>query len=1186
MHLKRLKITTLPGIEPGFEFEPDAESVNIVTGPNASGKSSLIRALAHLLQPQKGDPPALSLEAEFDSNGTRWRVHRNGGQVVWTRNGEPADRPPLPAVDQLGMYRLTMEHLLVEHDDDKSLAQKLLHQLHGNFDLDAPRILLKKLFAVTEQTALRDAQRARQEKERDYADLHQQEEKLPALEAEFNAAETAQRRCTRLQQAIDLHNAICNRRDKADALDRFPPDMHRLAGNEVTLLEKFEGDWQSQQETLQQRQRDLETHQAKLVRTGLGESRPRPEEIEANQGRLGDIKGWSVERKGVEASLAKAEAAVRDAIAQFNDHELAPSLNAESISRSEKIADSLVKAKARRHELKQQLDLAGKPPDSLEIDRCRDGAKALRQWLATAADAGDQRRARGAWRNAPSLWLIIGIAVFTGLAASLQSAWLATVGAVAAIAAALWALWDRSRTKVPSPAEEARCRFANTNLKPPSEWSHATVREHLLHIEDRLIALLLQGERAANAGKTQNQIAKEEKDIAGLDQRKKAFAREVGFDPELPVANLVRFVNLSAKWDDARRERDQHKANVEHLNQEISKAASRVGDFIVHWNGGEKTQFLSLDRGFDMDLLTGSFNELKKRAATAENAEVNVENARTVIRAVKDNVKSTEANIAELFKCAELAPEEGADLEQWQAARQTLVHRIGQLSDWLSAQKHLSTARTTEKILRQSLRDHPDLNIREEESATSKLKVERQYLAQCLRWARAGALPQLEQEHDKEASQAAEWQNLRDKRTEIRITLKNAGNDRELENALGQEMQAQATLEDKRDQAFLSEATDLLLDDVQQAFQAEHEPEVLRRARELFREATSHAFDFELNGDGAFTARDLTQNAPRTLGELSSGTRMQLLLALRLAWIQAQEQGASPLPLFLDEALTTSDEGRFKTMAESLERLSEAEGRQIFYLAARRHEPVLWRQATGNEPAVIDLAAIRFGKESTSPQDYAVAMPLPVPSPNGRTPESYAALLQVPRYSPRAAAASIHLFHLLRDDLALLHRLMDAWRIDSLGQLEALLPSSAARGALQDAEMRQRLQHRCAAARHWGELWRQGRGKPVDRSALGQSGAVSAAFIDAAADLAAELEGSGQALIDALRNGRLRRFQTNKIDSLEQWLTEENYIDHQPPLSTDERRRRVLQQATSQSAAQDINQLVDWLEAALVEQAR
>ena len=1187
MHLKRLQINALPGIEPGFEFKPDGVGVNIVTGPNASGKSSLVRALAHLLQPQKGDPPALSLEAEFESNGTSWRVRRNGAQVLWTRNGENASPPALPAGGQLGMYRLGMEHLLKAHQDDTSLANKLRAELHGGFDLQELRIDLKAQFAAIEEKALRDDGTKRQEAERDYANLHKKEEvELPDLSEQIDAAETAQRRCEWLAQSISLHEAIRNRKAKTDELKGFPPDMNRLRGNEDRQLKELETCWRELREQLQQRQGKLATHQTELERTGLQESRPDPKEIDANNARLQRIGEKSIERENAEKNLTAAKAAVRDAIAQFNDHELAPSLNAESIQRSEEIAGPLIEAKTRKRELEQQLALAGEPPDELEIRRYRQGVDALQQWLATTSDRPSQSQQKSAWRDALPLWIALGAAAFTALAAYLQNAFAALAGAVAAIAAAAWALRDRRKAKGSSPGEEARRSFTETDLEPPSEWSRATVRERLREIENSLNNLLLQQERAANAKTIQNQLQEKEQSLAELNERKKTFAQEVGFDPERPAAAFDRFVRLSVEWDQARQQSVQRKAEIERLNRAITEAAKQVGEFIVRWRGGEASEFFTPDGRVDKDALTSACNALQVCIDTANSAQGNIESAQESIDATREQIALTKENIKRLFREAGLALDdpatptnEGDGADEWAAAKQELVHRIGRREDWQSANTQLIGHRTTENNIRRSLRDHVPARAN---------TAERRYLAQCLRWVRTGAIQQLQQERQKEADQAAELENLRTRRTEIRTTLNNAGQDRALERALNQERQAQEALEDKRDHAFLSEATNLLIDNVQQAFQAEHEPEVLRRARELFREVTSHAFDFDLGDNGQFTACDLKQGAPRTLSELSSGTRMQLLLALRLAWMQTQERDASPLPLFLDEALTTSDEGRFKVMAQSLERLSKAEGRQIFYLSARRHEPALWRQATGSEPAVVDLAEIRSGPGDAVPPDYEVETAPPVPAPNGQTPEDYAVLLGVPQYAPRTPAGGVHLFHLLRDDLNLLHQLLETWRINSLGQLENLLQSSAAQSAVADASHRQRLLHRCAAARRWTDLWRQGRGKLVDRPALEQSGAVTAIFIDRAEKLASELGGDSQALIAALRNHHLSNFRQNKIDELEQWLIDQGYIDLRAPLSAADRHRLTLQQASPESAtqAQDINQLIDWLEAAIDEPAR
>ena len=85
MRLHRLSIRALPGIEPGFDFEPASDRVNIVTGPNAIGKSSLVRALEYLLADEvpRNDPPDLHLKAEFLSGDVRWTVRRTGRQIAW-----------------------------------------------------------------------------------------------------------------------------------------------------------------------------------------------------------------------------------------------------------------------------------------------------------------------------------------------------------------------------------------------------------------------------------------------------------------------------------------------------------------------------------------------------------------------------------------------------------------------------------------------------------------------------------------------------------------------------------------------------------------------------------------------------------------------------------------------------------------------------------------------------------------------------------------------------------------------------------------------------------------------------------------------------------------------------------------------------------------------------------------------
>ena len=169
----------------------------------------------------------------------------------------------------------------------------------------------------------------------------------------------------------------------------------------------------------------------------------------------------------------------------------------------------------------------------------------------------------------------------------------------------------------------------------------------------------------------------------------------------------------------------------------------------------------------------------------------------------------------------------------------------------------------------------------------------------------------------------------------------------------------------------------------------------------------------------------------------------------------------------------------------------------------------------------------------------------------------------MPPFNPHLEPGATHLFYLLRDNLDLLCQLMENWRIASLGQLEGLLNSDAVSAAIADSELQSRLRHRLKTVRAWITLWRRGRGRPVNRIALEQSGIVSETFMDRLSDLAETVNEEGKTLVEALRAGKVSRFQSSKIEELERWLAGEGYIEQEPVLSADERRRLTLQQVMS-----------------------
>ncbi len=1152
MHLVRLSIDALPGIEPGFSFDAASTGVNIVTGPNAVGKTSLVRALGYLLRgAQSDDPPALFLSAEFDSGETRLQVRRSGSQIQWMRNGEPVTPPPLPGADQIGLYRLSVESLLSGDRTDEQLAAELQRTLRGGFDLDELRTEVSPRVGRQQEKALQAARKSLADVESRYENLRRQEAELPALAAQIENAELAGKARERLQTAMQLHEAVEERKRCEGRLAEFPNILEKLTGDELRLADDLESNVATQRAELQKQQGALDSAIADRHHTGLAESCPTAEDVEVIGKRLQQLSINRSRRETARVTLEKAEAALGQAASDFNDAARIPGLDREGLRRAEEIAAPLIAARNRRRELEHRIGLCGAPPDESEIARLQQGSEALRTWLADAARSADSKAANRR-SLAVALWAALGASV---LAAGLSlwqrdfAALAAALVAASASGAAIF-LFLRRWPEVPAVGDEARRAFEETGLPPPSSWSTDAVRETLRSkIETPLSALQSQRERAAEAKGLRVQFEEAAAQANELEAKRQALAEEIGFDPALPLASLDLFLRRCLNLDEAHRRRDEQRAELELIDRDIDSDQVRIAGFLDRWRLPDAAPQAEAGASQDGDLLQASFDALKKRLETADTANERIRAAEGSMQLLQQRIDEDSNGLRRLFDRAGLQQGDRASLEML----------VARLDGWKQAGKALDQALGHENSLRAQLEEHAELIHLADRGEEAALNFR-------LQTALDGVGRHTE---------------LVENRKEIETRLDEAGKERQLEQALGALERAREGLAEKLDETLQHTATNLLLDEVEGAFQSQHEPQVLRRATSLFTAATARKFTLKLD-QGEFKAGDTQAGGLKSLRQLSSGTRMQLLLALRLAWTEAQEQGGERLPLFLDEALTTSDETRFGVLADSLDKLAAAEGRQIFYLTARRNEAALWHELTGTRPPVVDLAQLRFGKSGMEAEDYRVELPQAMPAPEGMSAEDYAALLGVPPLQPRLPAGTIHLFHLLRDDLDLLHRLMDRWHLSTVGQLENLLHSSAAPGAVADATIRSRLERRCRALRVWLGLWRQGRGQTVDRGVLEQSGAVSARFIDAASELTLECAGNGRALIEALRNGKLRGFRNNKTDELEAWLSAAGFTDERPTLTTEDRRRLTLQSMApeSEATAKDIAAVVNWLEAA------
>ena len=331
---------------------------------------------------------------------------------------------------------------------------------------------------------------------------------------------------------------------------------------------------------------------------------------------------------------------------------------------------------------------------------------------------------------------------------------------------------------------------------------------------------------------------------------------------------------------------------------------------------------------------------------------------------------------------------------------------------------------------------------------------------------------------------------------------------------------------------------------------ASRSPRVLARAREYVARFTAGRLQFSVedgsDGEPALIARS-GSDSWRSVDQLSSGERVQLLLAIRLAFLDESE--SVRLPLVLDEVLATADDLRSASVMDAVIEIVR-EGRQVIYMTSQRDEVERWRSraALGLVPLKeFDLESIRDSSTAGSvPLRRPRVGPPELPPPRGLSREEYATRISVTAINWRDdGLASLHLWYVL-EDMDLLHRLLSGG-VCSVGQLESLGESTRNQDVLRALEASQiRIRGFQQAALSWGV----GLGAPVPSRVLTECDAISEKFRDDARSCLEKHRDNAREFLKAVED--IPRFRGANVQKLEDWLRSEGCIDERVPLSMNE----------------------------------
>ena len=1125
MILKRLRIDRLPGIADGFELTDLAAGLNIVLGPNASGKSSLCRAVRGLLYCEPLDG-SVSLEAEFEDLEGPLRVVRQGRDVHWERQGRKIDPPPLPDERMKGCFTIHLEDLLSDGDTEQAIGERIGKILAGGYDLDAvresERFRSRQRHGRKESAELRTAEAHAEAARRRQLDLRDEEQQLDELRTRKEEAVHATSRIEPLKTAREL---LRHRRELGTVeieLSEFPAAMDKLVGDERDRLGTLRPRLERQNETLGNLREKSSDARRQLELAGLDGDEPTEAALAERRSLLNDLRLIEQQRDTLDGRLTHARSRRADALNELGGKLPAPEtrIGPEAVSRAEDGLASKRTFDAQIGAIEEQLALLGADEtDDATFERIRRARTALSDWLASPDWTAVQRRVLWPW---VVLILLISLGVI-GVAAWFMH-WTIALAALPVLAAGSYLLLP-----APPPTDrrgDARSAYTGTGLDEPDGWEEEAVRRRLASLEAEIAA----GERsrveAEQRKGLERQLDRKRDEANEITDDLRSLADEVGFAPEKLDGSFDRWLRLTKKYDDAGRDVVQLEADRKGLTVQEGQIRADLTDFLASFDEAPD------DPGTDR--IGDRLDRLETRRKQRDDARQTLSRAQRDRETALEEIERTSEEIAGVYSGAGLPADDDAEL----------TRRLDLRKSWLKACDRRRDTRAVLKDTERRLGEEPQLVTLVETDDEDAL------------------LRQLEAAE----TLAGEQEDISKTITTIENAARSARAGHELEDARARVAKCEEELRARHYEEGFAEVARFLLSDVELEHADSSRPAVLRDAESWFARFTRNAFELRSSGrrGGSFLVRETATGENRTPGQLSSGTRMQLFLGLRLAFALDAERGRESLPFFLDEALTITDPDRFRSVVDCLDAFARDRGRQLFYLTAQPHDLLEW-EALKSAPKQIRLHEVRrLTSAIRDPSGLEPPRMDEVPSCEGKTAEEYGVLLQVPRVELWDVAESVQLFHLLRDRLPLLARLLE-FGIRNVGSLRSLLDSEAAELLLSPAE-REELRWRNSVVETFLVACRRGRGRPLDREVLVDAD-VSPTFLPRLSPLVDELNGSASALLDAIdtkQDERVKGFRTRQREELQTYFEDHGYIDTRDPLEIQQITQHLLSAAADE----------------------
>lgn len=1125
VQVRHIEIHRALGIRQGEGFVlPDiCSGVNLIFGPNGSGKSTTCKVVQEILWP--GRLPRPSVNGVVHDPDGEWHIDIDAGHVQVRRHGHAAELPDFGSSEKRSRYHLGLSDLIVDRNQKHAdFAKAIAEASQGGYDLEKAAENLgfrsRTKSRKSECDGLHDAEGALEQARQAQIRIEREAEGLGELRRKLNDAVEAAREQGFLTTAKEYHAAAIRCRELMAERDAYPLGVTRLRGGEraeLDVLSDEESRLLRQQAAEGNRRQEAERRLAGLQLPESGVSEDHLRELQALVRALDHIEAKIDEqRRYRDEAIGRAGCALRKLGRHFTDDQLA---QIESIEETELggFSRRVHRLRAKECLLRERevwLDRE-EPGDirSFDGNDLRDGMAALTHWLSSPPISVQLQY--------PSR--LSGIAVFllamvAGVLAMLNAGWWLIAVLVAIILGGVDFVRNGKHRRTDGENRRAAHEqaYATLPLPLPESWTDDMVVARLRDLSRVAAVRALFDERRAKLD-----------DLRADQEALKAFAAQI----ERERNSLEELFGIRISLD------DEWLPLVVDQIREWQSAVTRSAGAAEALAASEREHMDLIVR--IEPLLTGygykapeSSNEAAEHIADLERRRIDFKTATEEIQRaagrLDEDVNPALATLAvrrkEIFTRLELDEDDEVQLDSW--------------IDQHPAYCDLSTRIMREEAVRDerasALAERTDLI----EIGATEVEIR---LADC-------------------RSRAESCDELRETIWHIEKNIEAAKGGHELTEALENRDDARNVLAAAREENGRASVGSLLTDWVRREAVERSRPKVFKRANELFVRFTRGTLSLEMDDDAsppAFVAR--RGNLPcQSLDELSDGERIQLMTAVRLAFLEQDE--SKRLPLLVDEVLGTSDDGRSGVLIDTMIDIAR-QGRQVFYCTAQHDEIGKWKARLKEVEVpfrIIDLGVIRRGvTHRTEPLEIAAFRTPDPPNPTSMSYQEYGTVLGVPPIDPTADSIDgVHLWHVL-DDPRLIFDLLRK-DISTWGQLETLIEHGGAGLVQVRSGAFDRALASARAIEAACEAWKIGRGRPVDRAVLLDSACVSDRFIDEVTDLARKFDGDGTRILRALDEREVGNWRTDNTEKLREYFEDEGYLSMQPPLSLQDVRVRTV----------------------------